>query len=131
MATLPPYPPKHIAEAVSIPDEYQTLEILARKASPGPWVAHDWRDYDGTNPFWFVDLLNRPAEYYCSDDNTVVPNHFDEDRAESDIKYIAAANPVVVMEMITTIRKLRWLLSITRYFAITLIVIGIAMAILK
>lgn len=131
MATLPPYPPKHIAEAVSIPDEYQTLEILARKASPGPWVAHDWRDYDGTKPFWFVDLLNRPAEYYRSDDNTVVPNHFDEDRAESDIKYIAAANPVVVMEMIREIRKLRWLLLGTRYLSIVLIGVLVLLAALR
>lgn len=108
----------------SVPDEYQTLEVLARNASPGPWTAHDWKDYSGEHPFWFVDLLDRPAEYYRSDTElSIVPKHFDEQHAENDIKYIVAANPVVILDMINRIRRLKRTLTITWSISAILIVV--------
>lgn len=83
------------------------LKKLSLEATKGPWVARDYGNYDGTSPHWYIDTGHDLANYVSESDNLLAPNHWDDKRAERDLKFIAAANPAVILALIAEIEELR------------------------
>ncbi len=66
------------------------LKAKALAATSGPWFAKDYGDYEGKESHWYIDTAERLADYVNQPDETIAPNHWDQERAEKDIKFIAA-----------------------------------------
>jgi len=81
------------------------LSVLAAAASKGDWIAEDYGSYDGKSSHWFVNT-NAGHSVAFDDSGDPAPNHW-ESRGEHDMKFIAAANPEVVLALIAEIQKLR------------------------
>ena len=73
-------------------DEMQELRRLAEGATPGPWKAA----LNGTDESGWVQDAN-------SDSMTV---GYEGEMAAKDVRYIAAANPAVVLALIARIEEL-------------------------
>lgn len=86
--------------------DYSELKKLAKAATPGPWTAVDYRSYAGDQPHWYLDTSAGKADIADSQDGTIDPNHWDDERGERDMKFIAAANPTVVLELVAELGKI-------------------------
>lgn len=80
---------------------------VAQKAARGPWAARDYGDYQGKLPQWYLDTTTAQADYYHTSDGTVEANHWDNERAERDFKFMAYFNPKQVLEMLDELEHLR------------------------
>ncbi|HEY0821810.1 MAG TPA: hypothetical protein VGD46_23750 [Rhizobacter sp.] len=81
------------------------LKRLAGEATPGPWTAVDYGHEDG-GAWWFVDTPCRKADIF-QDGPTFEPNHYETDRGERDMKFIAAANPHTIIRLVARIERLQ------------------------
>jgi hypothetical protein len=89
------------------PVDLTNLESLAKLATPGPWVAVNYLDYDCVNDHWYLDTARDRADYSQTEyPEMITENHWDADRADNDFKYIAAVNPNEILKLIEYIREL-------------------------
>ena len=86
--------------------DYSDLKRLAEAATPGPWYARDYGNYDGSSSHWFIDTQS-PCDIVDDQDGGFSPNHWDDARGELDMKFIAGASPNVVLALIAENESLR------------------------
>jgi len=87
--------------------KWDALKRLAEAATPGPWTAVDYRTYDGKSSHWYLDTKKKKADIFDEQDGTISPNHWDDARGERDMKFIAAASPAAVLDLIAENERLR------------------------
>jgi hypothetical protein len=80
------------------------LEALTDAATPGPWTATNWGGYDPQDDQWYVDFPDNNAAIYVEYENGIcVPNTWS--MQEQNMKFIAAANPQTVKQLIGLVRQ--------------------------
>lgn len=80
------------------------LEQLAKAATPGPWIGAGPSFGDAMPKFINEVLVDRPDEEDDSYEICRSPFCF-EDGASNDLRYIAAANPSAISELISAYRE--------------------------
>ncbi len=95
-------------------DEEMKLEALERlcdAATPGPWTATNWGGYDPKDDHWFVDVSAGPDRDHLAaidadlcDDGICLANKV-RDKQEQNMKFIAAANPQTVKQLIELVQQ--------------------------
>lgn len=94
----------------------EELRRLAESATPGPWNATNYSHDDGSD-WWFVDTSHARADIF-DDGGDPAPNHYDCERGERNMKFIAEANPSTILALLDELEaaqedagRYRWLRS--------------------
>jgi hypothetical protein len=97
----------HSSEEVTL-DDLDLLEALARRATPGPWGAHDFGYYGEQEPSSIVVYEGSRFDWEQARDGHILFQTPRWDSQESDnADFICAANPQVVLALIAEIRRIR------------------------
>lgn len=83
--------------------DHSELKKLAKAATLGEWKAVDYGSFSGKSSHWYVET-NAGKNVAFDDCGDPAPNHW-EARGEQDMKFIAAANPTAVLELIDEVAQ--------------------------